>query len=290
MKVSGFTFVKNAIKYDFPIVEAITSILPVCDEMIVSVGRSEDDTLGLIRSILSPKIKIFETEWDDSQRQGGRVLAIETDKAFSKVASDSDWAFYIQGDEVVHEKYLPAIKASMYKWKDDERVEGLLFDYKHFYGSYDYVGDSHKWYRKEVRIIRNDKKIHSYRDAQGFRKNGQPLKVMQVDATVYHYGWVKPPVQQQAKREAFEKLWHDDKEAEKRAPKKQEFDYSGVDSLTVFADTHPQVMRTRIENKSWKFIFDTSRKNFSLKGRILFFIEKLTGWRIGEYKNYKLIS
>jgi glycosyltransferase involved in cell wall biosynthesis len=51
MKVSGFTIVRNAIKYDYPIIEAITSILPICDEVIVAVGNSDDDTLGLIRSI-----------------------------------------------------------------------------------------------------------------------------------------------------------------------------------------------------------------------------------------------
>jgi hypothetical protein len=51
MKVSGFSFIKNALIYDFPIVEAITSILPICDEFIVAVGDSDDDTLDLIAQI-----------------------------------------------------------------------------------------------------------------------------------------------------------------------------------------------------------------------------------------------
>src|SRR5687768_16681264 len=105
MKVSGFTFVRNAIKYDYPIVEAIRSILPLCNEIVVAVGKSEDDTLHLIQSIGSDKIKIIQTVWDDSLREGGRVLALETDKAFKAISPDSDWAFYIQGDEVLHEKY-----------------------------------------------------------------------------------------------------------------------------------------------------------------------------------------
>lgn len=107
MKIAGFTFVRNAIKFDYPIIEAITSILPICDEVVVAVGNSEDDTLGLIKSINSPKIKIIETIWDDSLREGGRVLAVETDKALAAVSPDVDWCFYIQGDEVVHEQYLP---------------------------------------------------------------------------------------------------------------------------------------------------------------------------------------
>jgi hypothetical protein len=171
VKVAGFSFVRNAIKYDYPIIEAITSILPICDEFIVAVGNSEDDTLKLIKSIASDKIKIIETIWDDSLREGGQVLAKETDKAIHAISSDIDWAFYIQGDEVVHEKYLDEIKNSMLKWKDDKSVDGLLFNYRHFYGSYDYVADAPNWYRKEIRVIRPSQNIYSYKDAQGFRKN-----------------------------------------------------------------------------------------------------------------------
>src|SRR5689334_19364821 len=120
MKVSGFTFVKNAIKYGYPVVESITSILPVVDEMIVSLGDSEDDTNNLIASIGSPKIKMVHSVWDDSLREGGKVLAVETDKAIAATATDSDWLFYIQADEVVHEQYHKSIVEAMQKYKDDK--------------------------------------------------------------------------------------------------------------------------------------------------------------------------
>ncbi|MBM3912615.1 MAG: glycosyltransferase family 2 protein, partial [Sphingomonadales bacterium] len=45
MKVSGFTFIRNAVLLDYPILEAIRSILPLCDEIVVAVGKSEDETL-----------------------------------------------------------------------------------------------------------------------------------------------------------------------------------------------------------------------------------------------------
>ena len=140
MKVSGFTFIRNAIKYDYPIVEAILSILPICDEFIIAVGNSDDDTLALIQKIDSQKIKIIQTVWDDSLRANGEVLAIETNKAFKAISPDSDWAFYIQGDEIVHEKYLNSIQLTMQRYVFDYEVDGLLFDYKHFYGSYDFIG------------------------------------------------------------------------------------------------------------------------------------------------------
>ncbi len=289
MKVSGFTFIRNAVKFDYPVVEAIRSVLPLCDEFVVAVGNSEDKTRELIESIGSDKIRIIDTVWDDSLREGGRVLAVETDKAFFALSNDSDWAIYIQGDEVLHEKYHEPLQQAMAKWVDQPEVEGLLLNYLHFYGSYDYVGDSRRWYRREVRIIRNDKSINSYRDAQGFRKNDRPLNVKPVDATMYHYGWVKPPEFQQAKQEYFHKLWHDDAWVEKKIPKVDEFDYSQIDLLALFNGQHPEVMKPRIARSNWQFSFDPTKKKLPLKSRLLHFMEQTTGWRIGEYRNYRVI-
>lgn len=290
MKVSGFTFIRNAVKYDYPILESIRSVLPIVDEFIVLVGNSEDSTLALIESINSTKIKIIASVWDDTMRQGGRVLALETDKAFQQVASDSDWAFYLQGDEVIHENYLPAIKHAMAEYLDDNEVEGLLFKYKHFYGSYDFVGDSPRWYRQEIRLIRNDKQIQSYRDAQGFRRNNKKLKVKAIDAWVYHYGWVKPPELQQAKRNYFPSLYRGEGIEIKESFAEESFDYSQIDSLAYFDGSHPEVMRKRIAAKNWNFNFDPTQKNFNFKAKLLNTIEKWTKFRVGEYKNYKLLK
>lgn len=289
MKVSGFSFIRNAVKYDYPVVESIKSILPLCDEFVIAVGKSEDNTRSLIKSVKSPKIKIIDTVWDNSLRVGGEVLAKETDKAFAEISKDSDWAFYIQGDEVIHEKYLEEIENKMQKYKDDRIVEGLLFKYLHFYGSYDFVGDSRKWYRNEIRIIRNIKSINSFRDAQGFRKNNKLLKVKQINAEIYHYGWVKHPEIQQAKQKNFHSLWHDKQWIDKNIGDKNEFDYSKIDSLRKFDGEHPKVMKSRISENNWTFSFDPSIKNFGLKLKFLNFIEKKTGWRPGEYKNYRLL-
>lgn len=287
--ISGFTIVRNAIRYDYPVVESIRSILPVVDEMIVAVGKSEDDTLELIRSIGSPKIKIIETVWDDTLREGGRVLAVETDKAFDAVSPRADWCFYIQADEVVHEQYHESIRHACATYAGNAEVEGLLFDYTHFYGSYDYTGDSRKWYRKEIRIVRNNKSIRSYRDAQGFRIGGRKLRVKLAGATIFHYGWVKDPRSQQAKQETFHKMWHEDEWLEKNVAKADAYDYATIDSLRRFEGTHPQVMLERLKKMNWHFEYDTSKKKLSLKNRLLLAIEKLTGVRLFEYKNYTLL-
>ena len=285
MKVSGFTFIRNAIKLDYPICEAITSLLPLVDEMIVAVGKGEDDTRKTIES-LGDKIKIIDTTWDDNLREGGKVLAIETNKAFDKISEDSDWCFYIQGDECVHEKYYSEIKSKMKKYVNNDRVEGLLFDYIHFYGSYDYLGDGRTCYRQQIRIIKNDKKIRSYRDAQGFRKNNKKLKVKKITPQIYHYGWVRHPKYQMAKLVEANKLWHSDEYISKKFDADKDFDYSQIDSIKPFHETHPKVMHNRIASMNWKFDKDPRVKSFSVKLKLLYFIENLTGWRIGEYKNF----
>jgi glycosyltransferase involved in cell wall biosynthesis len=290
VKVSGFTIARNVVRADYPIKEAVMSILPLCHEVVIAVGKSEDETLEYIKSWNIDKIKIIETVWDDSRREGGRVLADETNKAMAATSPDSDWLFYIQADEVIHEQYLTDIKQAMETWKDNKNVEGLLFNYLHFYGTYDYIGDSRRWYRNEVRVIKNNGNIKSWGDAMGFRTLGdQKLAVKPANAAVYHYGWVKHPKHQQQKQKQFHKLWHSDEKLKTMISEADEFDYSEVDSLKKFQGTHPQVMRGRVDSVDWQFPHDLTKKNFTAKTFMLYWIEKLTGWRVGEYKNYKKI-
>ncbi|MFT4032502.1 MAG: glycosyltransferase family 2 protein [Siphonobacter sp.] len=286
MKVTGCSFVRNAIRYDYPIVEAITSILPICDEFIVAVGDSDDETLSLIQAINSPKIRVIETVWNPDLKKGGEVLADETNKALKAISADTDWIFYIQGDEVVHENYLPEIQKAMVRWKDDSRVEGLLFHYLHFYGSYDYVGNSPRWYYNEIRIVKNLPEVYSYRDAQGFRiRDNQKLKVKQINAYVYHYGWVKEPYTMQRKSNHISTYYLGEENKEEKA-----FDYSGIDSLARFEGTHPAVMKSRIARKNWTFEHDLSYSKISFRYRLKRWLQKKTGWAWGEYRNYDLLK
>ena len=289
LTVSAFTFVRNAIKFDYPVTEAIRSVLPLCDVMVVAVGRSEDATRDRVHAIGDPRIRIIDTVWDDSMREGGRVLAVETNKAFAALNPESTWAFYIQADEVLHERYLPTVRAAMEKYAADQEVEGLLFRYLHFWGSYGYIGDSRQWYRREIRVVRNDPSIRSWQDAQGFRKEGRKLQVAPVDACIHHYGWVKPPQAQQAKLESFHRYWHSDRWIEKSVTRAEIFDYQGMEYLSPFTGTHPQVMAGRIAGQDWHFEPRFVRRGHSLKSTLLHFLEQQTGWRPGEYRNYRLI-
>jgi hypothetical protein len=293
MKVSGFSFIKNAIQFDYPVKESILSILPLVDEYVIAVGNSADATKELIASINNPKIKIIDTVWDENLRQGGEVLAAETNKALAAISPQADWAFYLQGDECLHEKDYDNIKNAMQIHLPNTKVDGLLFNYLHFYGNYNHVGTGRRWYRNEIRIIRNNKNIISWKDAQGFRfTNEEKLRVKKVDANIYHYGWVKPPKTSQQKAMYFHQINNPNYVATEEE-KKQEFDYQiNIDRLDLFKGTHPTVMHNRIKNINWPFEFDASAnrfKNMKLKHKLSHIVEDITGYRIGEYKNYKLI-
>ena len=293
MKVCGFGFVRNAVKYSFPVVESVKSILPVCDKFIISVGESEDNTLDLVQSIDSDKLEIIHSVWDDRLRKGGEVLAIETNKVFDAIPEEYDWVFYMQADEIVHEKFLGTIREAMEKYVDQPEVEGFLFKYLHFFGSFRYVADSRSWYRREVRVIRNDKNIRSFRDAQGFRKNGKQLRVRALDVFIYHYGWVKHPKIMRDKALNNRRYWHPDEDIESGTYKqfhKEQFDFTKVDSIREFDGDHPAVIKGLIKKMNWDIKLDIHKKQFDLRNKLLHWIEKQTGKRLFEYKNYKLIE
>ena len=287
MFVSGFTFIRQAIRFDYPIVEAIESILPLCDEVIVAVGKGADGTRQLVESMNSPKVKIMDTVWDETLREGGRVLAAETDKAFAAISPDADWAIYIQGDEVMHERDHMAVRQAMQRHLHDEEVDGFLFPYRHFYGSYDFVGASDRWYGHEVRVVRAEPSIRSFRDAQGFRiRANELLRVVELDAHIHHYGWVKPPKVMQDKQIQFNKLWHDDHWVQSHLVGPDAFVYEDhIRSLNRFEGSHPKVMEPRVAAMNWHFNFDPSLNTWTLKERL-----KAQLKRIGinpNYANYK---
>jgi hypothetical protein len=251
---------------------------------------------GVVESLASPKIRIIDTVWDDSLRSGGQILAQQTNIALDAITGD--WGFYLQGDEVVHERDLNTIVRDAEKYLPDDTVDGLLFHYFHFYGNYDYIAKpgTRGTYPFEVRMIKNDKRIRAFRDAQGFRKfsslqspgeKPERLWVKKTGATIYHYGKVRGPEAELQRSKDFHRLWHDDEWIDARLGEKTKFDYHPDYPLTRFEGTHPFVMRDRVNERNWNFEYDTPA-SVPLKDRILNSFTQLTGLRPFEFRNYRL--
>lgn len=314
MKISGFTFCRNTSKLFYPVKESIESILPLVDEFVIALGKGDEDdrTEEIINTINSEKIKIIHTEWDLEKYPNGAEYAHQTDIA--KQACSGDWLFYIQGDEVVHEKYLPEIKTNCEKYLKDKRIEGFLFQYKHFWGDFDHFVLSHAWYSKEIRIIRNDPQIHSWRDAQSFRRipdfDGKDyykkedtfkLNVIELDAFIFHYGFVRPPHVMQKKRKNHNTNYRGvDSTKEMFKDESTDFDYGDLNKISVYTNAHPACMAEFISRFDWKdkLHYGSVPENYHpqkherWKYRMLTLIEQrfFKGNPILNFKNYKIIK
>ena len=201
MKLSAFTFIKNGEILGYPFIESILSVLPIVDEFVINVGESEDDTLARIKELDDPKIRIIESKWNDNMRDRGYVYAQQ--KMIAQFNCTGDWAFYIEGDEVMHEDDLEKLRETCEKYKDDDEVEAIAFDYYHFYGNANTYLESSHWYRSEPRIIKNS--IRTYAPDGLFwvvmnkHKKGRYPKAVRPGVKMYHYGHARSEEQMNLK-------------------------------------------------------------------------------------------
>jgi glycosyltransferase involved in cell wall biosynthesis len=295
MRISGFSFARNAEKLYYPITESIRSALPIVDEFVVIYcpGDEDDHTLELLKSIGDPKLRVIERPWPSKEEAGVHVFSFLTNAALD--LTSGDWCLYLQADEVIHEDDLPAIKGVCERALGDRRVDALLFDFLHFWGDYRHVQKSHAWYKREIRIVRNGIDLRSKGDAQSFRfRDGRKPVAAHSGARVFHYGWVRPPRVMKSKTISSDRIYHGDGT---RTDGAAEFDYGPLGRLAVFGSSHPAVMKERIDKMDWAHTLreadppGTTRalhKDERFKYRFLTAVENFTGLDLG-HKNYRKI-
>lgn len=299
MTISAYTYVRNGLKIGYPFLESIKSILAMVDEYVVVLGDSDDGSRSAIDAINSPKIKIVDSVWDMNLRVGGKIFAQQSNMGLDNVSGD--WIIHLQADEVIHENDIEKLKNAIIKYNETSKVEGLLFPFLNFRGDYQHIHTGRKAHRFEIRAFKRNAQIRSYKDSQGFRKfssieayqngeKGKKLNVAKIDLPVFHYNYVRPPKLMKEKSKLFLSFYKDDESLNKIFENVEELDYNEVDKLEIFTGTHPKVMSEIISKKDWTFVYDPGKCNSSLRHRILNKIEDWTGYRIGEYKNYKLVK
>jgi hypothetical protein len=289
MKVSGFTFLRNGQKLGYPFVESIRSLLPIVDEYVVALGPCEDDTEKLLRGITDPKLRIISTQWNDRIRHDYSVKAFiyGQQKSIALFNCTGDWAFYLECDEVVHEDDLPKIRAAMENHLNDERVEALAFDYLHFYGNKNTYVWSPRWYRTEVRIIRNT--IPAWSSEALFinvvvgHKHSRHPRAAHTGAQIYHYGYVKTQEQMNLRRAANAKNWSDESST---------IDYTEIDpsTLKLFSGTHPKAIQSWLPLAEGLFPANPQHQltKRERKHRLLMKLERWFGVQFNK-KHYRLV-
>ena len=292
MKISGFTFIRNGATLGYPFVASIRSLLPLCDEVIVNVPRSTDDTLEQVEAIGDPKIRIIETEWDEAQRTAGLALSHHTNLALDQCAGD--WCVYIQGDEVLHEGSIPALRAAMGRELNNPQVQGLLVDYTHFYGSFSTVVYSLGWYYREVRVIRRDPDIRSRGDAQSFRtRDGEKLRVKLSGGRYFHYGYALEPAVARKKHSNLVTLYSAEDAVQRNTERPPRYYYDDDQKVKPFKGTHPAVMRDIVAAADWTYYSHDPLIRF--RGEyfwedVALMIRRCTGVTLGVHRNYWLIK
>lgn len=286
MIISAFTFIKNGQLLGYPFMESIQSVLPIVDEFVINVGESEDNTLEQIQEIDDPKIRVIKSKWNDKMRDRGYVYGQQ--KMIAQFNCTGDWAFYLEGDEVVHEDDLDKIKATCQKYVDNNKVEAITFDYYHFYGNTNSYLHSPGWYRREARIIKNS--IRSYAPDGLFwlilekNKTGRYPISVHSDAKIYHYGWVRSEEQMNLKCKKIQKYWNQTV---------TQIDYKNIDQKIIkqFTGTHPAAVKDWLPNENGLFQADPSHKlsRKEIKHRLMLKLEKWFGLELSK-KHYTNID
>ena len=285
MKISGFTFIKNGHILGYPFLESIKSILPIVDEFVINVGESEDDTLEMIKSINNKKIRIIKSEWNNQMTDRGYVYGQQ--KMIAQFNCTGDWAFYIEGDEIYHEKDLDQIKKSMLINLNDSNVEALVVDFIHFYGNSNSVLNSPGWYRSEARIIKNS--VRSYAPDGLFwlvldsNKKGRYPRAKKTGVSCYHYGWVRSEDQMNLKSNKIQKYW---------GAEPVKIDYSQIDQSIIakFRGTHPKIVQAWLPKAGGLYLADPKYKSSikQKKHQILIKFENFFGVDFSK-RHYKLV-
>lgn len=285
MKVSACTFIRNGQILGYPFVESIRSVLPIVDEFVIAVGQGDDDTLAILHAMNEPKLRLIETVWNENMRVKGYVYGQQ--KMLAQFACSGEWIFYLEGDEVVHENDLPLIQASMQRYRHDEAVEALIFDYLHFYGNANTYLWSPGWYRRAPRIIKAS--VRSYAPDGLFwlvldsNKCGRYPRAAHTGASMYHYGWVRSEAQMNLKASRVEKYWNKQNAA---------IDYREMDGriLREFTGTHPAVVQDWLPKEAGLFqvnpAYQPSRKQ--QKHWQMLRLERWLGLELSK-KHYKLV-
>lgn len=255
MKVSGFTFLRNGVKLGYPFAESIRSILPLVDEFVVALGPSDDGTEERVRAIGDPKIRILATTWNERIRPDYSIkgFVYGQQKSIALFNCTGDWAFYLEGDELVHEDDLPKIRAAMARHLDNPRVEALIFDYLHFYGNRNTYAWSPRWYRTAPRILRNT--IPAWGPKGLFfvvltgNLGGRYPRAAHAEGRIFHYGYVRTEDQMNLKKQSVGKYWQ---------PDPGTIDYAAVDAATLrpFTGTHPQAIQGWLPPADGLFVAD----------------------------------
>lgn len=295
MKVSGFSFLRDGVRLGYPFEESIRSALPVCDEFIVAVGAGDDGTLERLRAMNEPKLRLIPTTWNERCRSHGYVYGQQ--KMIAQFNCTGDWAFYLEGDEVLHEQDIDRLRRALGHYLDDREVEVLAFDYYHFYGDANHLHLSSQAYRKAARIIRNDIRsiapdglywaVIKDKNLWGRRNKRRTRypRAAALNIPIYHYGNARAERYLEQKAAAGNVYWE-------KAVFTSAYGRIDPQAIGPFEGTHPAVIAGWLEshaNPGFELDPDHTLTFRERKHRLLRPLERHFGWDLSK-RHFRIVK
>lgn len=261
MLISGLSFIRNGIALGYPFVEAIRSILPLVDEMVVVVGESTDGSREAIEAIGDPKIRIIDSVWPPRITPKASVLTHQTNLGL--LHCRGDWVVYVQGNELFHERDLPKLRTMMTEHLDNPEVEGLLIERLVFFGDYrHFIRTYPDRFKYVVRAFKPWLGVYSITTAMNFAvfdkygERGRPLRSLDTGIDMFRYGKLLTPEAMTYKlRNAPHKLCGDDV----NFVADEYYQWLPRDCVRPYTGSHPAVMEARIAAHTMHLDLDDPR-------------------------------
>ncbi len=167
-------------------------------------------------------------------------------------------------------------------------------DIDEFYDEVDRLleATNRRWYRREVRCIRLGRDIRPYQGAQGFRVGPEYRKIRArpTDAVMFHYGWARPARAIREKLEISKIIYPWSRERSAQEQERGHLEWLPL--LKPFTGSHPRAAQEWVRER----MVDPERKlgprHFKpehLRYYLSDWIERLTGRRVFEFRNYDLV-
>ena len=252
MKLYGLAFVKNGVNFDYPFIESLKSLAPIVSKTYINVGIGDDGTKEKVSEC--DNLEIIDVDWDDNRSDKGLILSEMTNIPLKKmredIKDDDAWVFYLQSDEVIHEKDYSRILEDIKK-AHENGCDVVSFRYLHFFHDHNTVALHKRWYPQEIRAFKLNSKILSHGDAQTF--SGWTSSY-DSDAFIYHYGHVRQKDAYKKKMDRFHRYYQQGFDHFRKHIKRSIKDFLRDEKLHSFYGDHPIVMKDRIARLGGVFI------------------------------------
>lgn len=190
-KISGYTIARNVVKFKYPIRECLTTLRPICEDVVLAYDPYTDDgTDDVVRKLAQDlDLTLFESRWNMDNIDKGLELGVQTDIAMQQCRND--WRLYLQLDEAFHEDDVDAI-TELPSRAETVQAFGIDFQRVYFYGNLHTIRKD--WTAIITRLTYKD--THTYSQGDGMScvpSERRWSRHMPSELWMYHYSRLGDP-------------------------------------------------------------------------------------------------